>query len=62
MKFVLSFSMDNATFDEVPSAEATRILREIADRIEYHPHFSPGHGQPVRDVNGNEIGFFTVEE
>ena len=62
MRFELNFSMDNAAFEELPSVEAARILRDLAERIEYHPHFSPGHSQPVCDLNGNEVGSFAVEE
>lgn len=63
MRFELRFSMDNAAFvDDVPSVEAARILRAAADRAEYHPNFSPGHSQPVFDVNGNEVGSWAVKE
>lgn len=62
MKFVLTFRMENAAFEEDASIEAARILRELADRIEGHPHFSEGHSQPVRDLNGNEVGGFFIDK
>ena len=61
MRFVLTIDMDNAAFEEVPSVEVARILRDVAERIEYHPNFSPGHSQPVHDINGNLVGSFSVE-
>jgi hypothetical protein len=42
------------------SGEAARILRKLADRIEFHPNFSEGHEQCLHDANGNEVGFADV--
>jgi hypothetical protein len=58
----IKIEMDNAAFEDDPTAEVARILREVAKRIDGHPHFSPGHDQPLRDANGNEVGYITVEE
>lgn len=46
--------------DSLASQQAAKALRNIANRIDGHPHFSPGHDQPVLDENGREIGFITV--
>jgi hypothetical protein len=62
MKFRLVIECNSEAFEEVPSAEVARILRELAGRIDWHPHFSPGHSQPVSDINGNEVGGFVIED
>jgi len=62
MKTIIEIKMDNAAFEDNHSGETARILRELAQRIDGHPHFSPGHDQALRDVNGNEVGFCTVRE
>ncbi|MGA2263863.1 MAG: hypothetical protein ABSH28_20825 [Acidobacteriota bacterium] len=60
MRMTIEVDMNNAAFTEdgpgAESYEAARILRDLADRIECHPHFSPGHSQALRDINGNEVG------
>ena len=62
MKLFLKLDMNNDAFVESysPSIEAARILRELAKRIENHPHFSEGLDQPLHDANGNEVGFADV--
>ncbi len=60
MNFKLKVKMDNAAFEDDPGGEVARILRAVAEKVEHHPHFSPGHSQPVRDYNGNEVGHFDV--
>lgn len=51
--FTLKIKTDNAAFEEDPTAECARILRELADRIECA---SPDEDYPLRDVNGNKVG------
>lgn len=52
--FILKFDLGNAAFDDDPTCEIVRILREWADKIEA--------GEPidtyrtVYDINGNDIG------
>lgn len=60
MRAKMEIRMDNAAFEDNESHETARILRALADRIDGHPHFSPGHEQALRDSNGNEVGFFGV--
>jgi len=62
MKLKIEIEMNNAAFDDNASIEAARILRALAIRIEGHPHFSPGHDQCLRDINGNEVGYAGVVE
>jgi len=64
MKVKIEFSADNAAFGENPQLETSRILRFIASRIEKKDWFTIAKAYPhiqVRDFNGNEIGFFTVD-
>ena len=56
----ITVNMDNAAFEGQHTFELARILRDLADRIEGHPHCSPGHCQPLRDFNENEVGWFDV--
>lgn len=57
MNFTLSFTMDNAAFEDEPATESARILRDIAEKVE------AGHGGgKIRDINGNSIGTWSVEE
>lgn len=61
MTFTLKIKMDNSAFEYDNSLEVARIIKECAERIDGHPNFSPGHSQPLYDVNGNEVGDFVVE-
>lgn len=66
MNFKLNINCDNAAFTGEesygPCYEVARILREVADRINGHLHFSPGHSQSIRDINGNQVGGFDVTD
>jgi hypothetical protein len=42
------------------SGETAWILRELATRLDGHPHFSPGHYQDLFDQNGKPVGYATV--
>lgn len=52
----IEFRMDNASFDENPKAEAVRVIRELADRLENSESEIGDIGMKIRDVNGNTIG------
>ena len=60
MQMKIELSMDNAAFGEAPGMEAARILRELADRIEYDI-LAPDMFVPLRDVNGNRVGQTEIE-
>lgn len=62
MHLKISFGMDNAAFEN-PGAEAARIVREIADKLEGFTFSKPNAGviYPVRDINGNRIGSYSYE-
>lgn len=56
MKLSISFKMDNASFDNHPEFEASRVLLTVGQKIL--------HGETVgkiRDTNGNYIGDFEIE-
>ena len=62
MQFKLFINYDKVAFcqHEDPSIEVARILHELAARIAGHPHFSPGHSQPVFDMSRKEVGCFLI--
>ena len=57
-KFELFFSCDNAVFDDAPMAEVSRILRDVAQRIDDGD--DAGFYRTIRDINGNDIGRFKL--
>jgi cytochrome c-type biogenesis protein CcmH/NrfF len=58
MNFVLKVGCDNAAFED-PDIEVSRILREVAGRVEA----GQKNGR-IMDVNGNSVGefFFNFDE
>lgn len=57
--FTLKIRTDGAAFAETEAAycaplEVARILREVADKLEYGE--ATGLFQTVHDVNGNDVG------
>jgi hypothetical protein len=60
MKLKIEITMDNAAFEDAAGLESARILHKLADRIEGFPFLTEGNDQPLRDANGNEVGFATV--
>ncbi len=58
--FTLSMKCNTPPFEDNESQEVARILRATADRIDGHPHFSPGHSQPLLDADNREVGRFDV--
>jgi hypothetical protein len=61
MNFQCKFNCDNAASDDIPEVEISRILREIADRI-YFGDVPHDLHQNIRDVNGNVVGTFKIED
>ena len=62
MRIYITIKTENEDFRDDPSIEVARILRDLADRLDGHPHLSPGHDQALLDINGNEVGYCTVRE
>ena len=56
MKFQLDINIEDISEACDPSQSVARMLRELAGRIEDHPHFSPGHDQAIYDAAGREVG------
>lgn len=51
MKLKVTINSTNAAFDTWPEIETSRLLREIADKVE-----QSAQGGPVIDINGNKVG------
>ena len=49
--FKMEFKTGNAAFEDYAEQEISRILKEIADKVE-----NGSTGGKVRDINGNTIG------
>lgn len=57
MKLILNLAMDNEAFSDRPGAEAARILRELAERLERELTDPQAIGRMnLRDINGNTCG------
>jgi hypothetical protein len=54
MTAIIRINMENAAFDE-PASELSRILREIAERVE-----NGDSDFTVMDINGNSVGSFNI--
>jgi hypothetical protein len=67
-KLHLEFAMDNAAFEGDPSHETAKILFALARRIEGQGIDSivsttrGSYQHPLRDTNGNYVGFCEVKE
>jgi len=58
MVFKISIECDNGAFDDGPGEEIARILRDVAKKLESDLPFKT---QPVRDINGNVVGGYWME-
>lgn len=58
MNVTVTIDTDNAAFADDAGWEVARILRELADRLAVDIHQC--HAGPIRDVNGNTCGTWTV--
>ena len=56
---VLKIDSGNAAFSEHPHQEVQRLLRQVADRIGRDN--SDSIFIPLKDVNGNTVGHFSLE-
>lgn len=59
MAFELTIRTDNAAFGDRPALELSRILREISEYLTRWETF-PGV-EHVRDINGNAVGYWTLD-
>jgi hypothetical protein len=63
MRFILQFDMDNAAFGDSKNdvrEEAARVLASVQERFA-DSGFAIDAEIPVRDTNGNKIGYWVVE-
>jgi hypothetical protein len=59
MKIKIDIDTSNAAFaDENGGAEAARILRDLADRLEGSGVLARSDTKFLRDVNGNTVGTY----
>ena len=56
-ELTLGMQLDNAAFEDDPGYEVSRILRELADKIEQR---GLEDGMILWDVNGNRVGKLAV--
>lgn len=54
-KVVITVNLQNSAFSECPGAELAKILRELADKVEYMDS-DLGNEISLRDTNGNRVG------
>ncbi len=58
MNITVTINCDNAAFQPEPECEVARILKELANKLEYG-----GMGEySLRDVNGNRVGEVKVKK
>lgn len=63
MKAKLEMRMNDSAFEQNPGAEAARILRELAARVEQdNGDVKPGFIYTIRDANGNRVGIFEIHD
>lgn len=62
MKVTIEINCDNAAFEDDPSLEVARILKDVCKKIDGHPNFSDGFSTALFDINGNEVGYLSVKE
>lgn len=60
MTFILKVDTDNDAFQPNPNFETARILREVAERLEFGEVFSTY--QTLFDMNGNDVGRAAFKE
>lgn len=62
-KITITIETGNAAFANDAGWETARILRVLADQVEYHGILIGVDGEAckLRDYNGNQVGVVTVE-
>jgi hypothetical protein len=64
MAFTLSIDTDNAAFDGDPSPEVARLLRVVADTLDYNDSGAGpllSDGGKLYDINGNAVGRWELD-
>lgn len=57
----IEFDTDNAAFEDDARPEISRILRELANKVDEADFFELISVHRIWDVNGNMIGHFEVD-
>lgn len=55
-KFTVVIDTDNSAFDECAGAELSRILTDVAYRVDLISHRQRVKSQSIFDFNGNRVG------
>jgi len=61
MEANFKIKMDNAAFENQPAVELARILRKVAEDVEWHSIAHVGDAVFALDVNGNSVGKLTID-
>ena len=59
-RFTVRISLGNSAM--LTGADIARTLRQIADKVEDVRNPRPTHSASVRDVNGNMVGEYEIED
>lgn len=59
MNFVMTINLDNDAFLEAAEYEVIRLLKYVAEEIEFRG--IPEERAPLLDVNGNTVGGYSLE-
>ncbi len=62
MKFNLTCDLDNGAFDDCTGLELARILNSVVNQIEDIQELDSGSCGRVRDMNGNTVCSWGVED
>jgi len=62
MKFNLTCDLDNAAFDDCTGLELARILNSVVNKIEDIQELDSDACGRVRDMNGNTVCNWSVED
>ena len=58
----IEISEQNAAFEDMPTDELARILREASETLHFKAEPEFGYSIPLRDVNGNRVGWMKREQ
>jgi len=61
MDITIKINTDNAAFENRTRSETARILRELAEALDYGETLNEETKLPLHDANGNNVGYLTVK-
>jgi hypothetical protein len=62
MEFKVTINLDNAAFEDDPLPEVRRILSDLEKKLDMAWDVVPGMSGKLKDMNGNTVGQYCVEE